>query len=553
MFLHNSKYFLVIFLTLSFTSILFANQIKYDLSTTNPNNGAYFIGTTINDLKISFIDFNNNILEQNITSLEIKIGTERFFLQKESDFTYHLRNQIINTNMVADSKLIVSIITMLQGQYLNTKQTYKIGDISEIIKLKNNPEEDYKKLTIGQDLTIKLHFEDLINQQIKNIKCNLDSFDSENKFNCDTINECLINTVISKDTSNLDIYCLFDKIDTKGYKTYPLVYTIIPTLSQGIKIGNLTNPKDGEIGNPFEICFNPIYESGFPITNKNFKLLLNNEEQEIYSRGNSFCFKNFLVPYTTLNKDLVLEYNNQQYTSQINTKLKPGQYWTWFIIILSIIIFINLILILKAIFSRETYEDIIKQRDNYKNRLVIIKEQYLQGEINKKEFESKLNEYSIKISWLNERALQKKPSAEQINRKEKEINELNEIKLNREPKENKKAPKELLNALFSEPNKEKVQIKDEDLIIEETQVNDNSINELTKALNVDYVPKEKTESKIKLFFKNLFNKKQKNNENHNEKPAITSTTEKKEVNDNKDLFQGYNINENEFDIRKWQK
>jgi len=537
----NYKLFFTFSFILLLTGFISSNQINYEINTTYPNSMPYYLGTQINDLKISLVDNNNQILDYNINSLNVRIGQNKYNLLKESN-VYHLKDIIITKELLINNKLVIDVLTPLEGTFINTKQTYTIGETSELIKLKNNPIDEYKTLTIGQKKSLVLIFEDLKNQQISNLNCFLDSYNSDKIFDCSKTNTCSYLLDVTEDLNTINILCNFDKT-IKDKKTYPLGLTITANLVEGIKISELTNPKDGIIGNPFEMCFNVVYANNDKITDYGvFKLNINNIDKEYYTRDNGFCFSKLLVPFTVLDENILFSFNNKTYNSQITKELNPGTYWTAFMIIIGIFILINLILILKAIFSKETLEDLTIQRDNYKTKLKEIKEKYLQGEINKREFDSKLNEYSIKISYLNERILNTKKTQnkpfEETTKEEKQL-ESEEVKENN----SKKAPKELLNAIFSE-KKEKVELKEEDIIVDQAQISDEKIVNYTNELSkTDISQKPKEESKFKLFFKNLFKKK----------PKLENQEEEKENIDNlKDTFKGYS-NDNEFDIKNWQK
>jgi len=185
-----------------------------------------------------------------------------------------------------------------------------------------------------------------------------------------------------EDTNTIPIYCTFNKT-IKGTKTYPLNLIINSTLLEGLKIGEVTNPKNTVISNPFELCFTVLYTNGDSVNDMGiFKINLNDSEKEYYIRNNSFCYNKLLIPFTNLDENLGFSFNNKIYYAQITEPLNPGTYWTLFLIIVGIFILINIILILRAIFSRETMEDLTIERDNYKTKLKEIKEKYLQGDIN---------------------------------------------------------------------------------------------------------------------------------------------------------------------------
>ncbi len=545
----NSKIFFSIFFILLLFGFAYSNQINYEINTQYPNSSPYYIGTNIVDLKILLVDSNKQILNYpNINNLSVKIGTNKYTFSKDSGNIYHLQNTIITKDMLTDGKLVLSIITSLEGSFTNTKQTYPIGDITEIIKLKNNPLDDYKTLTIGEQKEILLNFEDLKNQQISDLKCSLNSYDSETSFDCSKSNNCNYLLTVKEDTNTIPIYCTFNKT-IKGTKTYPLNLIINSTLLEGLKIGEVTNPKNTVISNPFELCFTVLYTNGDSVNDMGiFKINLNDSEKEYYIRNNSFCYNKLLIPFTNLDENLGFSFNNKIYYAQITEPLNPGTYWTLFLIIVGIFILINIILILRAIFSRETMEDLTIERDNYKTKLKEIKEKYLQGDINKREFESKLNEYSIKVSYLNERILttRKKEPKQTFDETIKEEKDTNNYKAN-------KPSSELMNAIFSD-NKEKVQVNDEDLSVDEAHISDESINNYTKELEKHDISQEepKKENGFITFWKNLFKRKPKKENEPKEDQKQTNKEEKPNQEDLKQTFQGYNT-DSEFDIKNWQK
>jgi len=544
------SFFLFSFVLVSLCLFVDANQIKYEISTQNPQTPPYYFGTTITDLKISFLDTDNNVLAQNIVNLEIKVGAKRFFLLKEKDNTYHLKNQQITEDLINETKLIVNIITPLEGSFTNIKQTYNIDSIDNIISLKTDPKENYKNLTIGQTIDLKLEFEDLKNQGIKNLKCYLNSFGSKEKFDCTKKDICNYKLTITLDTNTIPIYCLFDKTTSKGTKIYPLNVLILPNISEGIKIGEITNPKDRVIGNPFEICFTVLYQSNTLVKEVGlFKIFEGEEEIEYYKRDNDFCFSQFLIPYTTLQKEISFEFLGKKYLSKINQDLKPGTYWTIFLIVIGILILINLLLIIKAVFSKDSIEDLTLQRDNYKNKLKEIKEKYLQGEIEKKEFDSKLNEYSIKISFLNERLLHMKKHQPNLYSSSLSKEESRNEEEGRKPR---KASKELMEAIFTENKEDKIKANEEDLFVDETLISDESIKKLSKELSESSIisDKPKEENKFAAFFKNLKNLFKKKTKETTD--IQKETNEEQEPEEAKETFQGYST-EDEYDIRKWQK
>jgi len=504
------------------------------------------VGTLISDLKLSFVDINNNILAQkDIPNLKIKIGSKTFILKKEKDKAYHLHNYTITKDLITNNKLVVSVLTPLEGQYTNTKRTYPIDNIKTKITLKNNPKELYKNLTVGEPITLSIEFENLKNQNISNMNCYFNNR-NKNPFNCKN-DYCTYQLVVPEDLSNIKIYCSFDKETAKGKKNLPLYFDIDTNLSHGINLGSLTNPKDGVIGNPFELCFNLLFANNTPVSDPSlFKMQINNKDVELYKRNNSFCVTNFLIPYTKLDKNIKITFLDNDYNSKISVDLKPGTYWTWFFIVIILIILINIGLIIKASLSKETYDDLLDKRDKYKSKLKELKEKYLQGDINKKEFDSKLNEYSIKMSYLNEKMLHVKKKEKKVKPKEAEVESY-------KPSQ-KKAPKELINAIFSD-NKKSVKIKDEDLFV--ADVNNSAVPEEPKfvAPKKPKLVKEKKESKFILFFKNLFKKKPKKPKE--QKKSETETQENTNFNFQQDQDLSFEpeplTNNDNFDIRSWQK
>jgi len=538
-----------IFFTFSFVLLLigfvFSNQINYELNTVYPNSSPYYIGTKITDLKISLTDDNKQVIDYStIPNLSVKLGLNKYTLSKESG-VYHLKDIIITNEMLIDNKLIVSVLTPLEGAYTNTKQTYIIDDSSDIIKLKNKPEEQYKVLTIGQQKMISLEFEDLKKQQISNLKCFLDLYDSENIFDCSTAsgNICTYNYTVKEDSNGLNIFCYFDKT-IKEKKTYPLRISINAQSKEGLKISELVNPQNGVIENPFELCFFVEYANGDRITDLGlFTIAISDLTKDYYLRDNYFCFNYILIPYTALDENLALTFNNKTYYTQITKDLTPGTYWTIFFSIVGLFILINIIFILRAFLSKEDINDLTNQRDNYKNKLKELKEKYLQSEITKKEFDLKLNEYSIKISYLNERLLNVKRQKKNIDSEIKE-EKTEDIKDTHEDKP-KKAPKELLNAIFSE-KKETVELKDEDIIVDETKINDHELNKLTQELsgNFNYDNFGLKENKFITFIKNLFKRKPK------EEKQEQSEDQKKVLNNE---FNNTFKDNDDYNIRGWQK
>lgn len=546
----NSRFFLFSFFILFLFTYGYSANINYELITNS--SAPYYSGTLINDLKITFID-NNSIINYSLDYLNIKIGNEKYTLNKSSDNSYHYRNFILTNNNIIDNKIIIQILNPLEGQYSNIKQTYMSGNISDIITIKSNPEKEYSKMTIGEPIKFILTFDDLKKENISNMNCYLDALNSENKFEC-TKNEC--NYDIIAEDKNYEILCNFDKLINNTKKTYPLYFKIIPEISEGLIIGKTTNPKDNKINNPFEVCFELLYKSQNKVVDlTNIIIKINDSTKDIYLRNESLCYSKFLIPFTELNDNIIVEYLNEEYEFKINSKLKSGTYWNIFFIVFGIIILINLVLLFKALFIKETIEDLTQQRDNYKNKLKNIKEDYLQGKITKKEFDNKLNEYSIKISYLNEKLINTKP---------KEFNAKIMPKQMTTETKNTKANADLLNIINGNNQDNKTQEintkKDDELIF----VNDNdiksnqytSISEEIENSTINTNLKQK-ESKIISFLKNLFKRKLKDKDENKQKQQ-KEEIDIKEIN-KKDLDIkvndeiNYTNQEDNFDIKSWQK
>ncbi len=521
-------FFIFLFITLS--NSVFSNSINYEISTDLPVKDPYYVGTLVKDLSISFVDSSNILIKEDYNSLKVKLGLEEYLFLKEKDNKYHLRNFYIQSNFIINNRFAIDIKTPTEG-YSNTKKSYAIRDISNNLILKNNPELQFSKLTVNEKIQLYLEFESI--KDISNMTCFISYNNSKSNLNCNRT-VCSINFLVPEELKEINFICNYDKTVDDVKTKYPFILTINPELSKGIYIKEIINPEDRVIKNPFEVCFNIYYKSNRLLKDYyEIDLFVNNVSTNFYDKGNNYCFTKFLFPFSNLDLDLVLLFDDSEYYFEYDEKLKPGLFWIILFIIVIGFIIINIILIIRSITSKEDLNSLVDKRDAYQTRLKLVKDKYLQGNLDKREFEKSLQEYTIKISWLNE----------QILRLRKE-DKFKAPKFVPKTQDSKQAPQELLNALNTNEN-----IYDnKELFVEETDVNVNA--------------KPTFYSKIKDWFKNLKEKlnKPKQEKKKKENKDLEDIFAKKDLDNldkNVDLDLKINSNENdlenEFDIRKWQK
>lgn len=540
---NNSHYkiTLLIFSLLIFSGIIFANSVSYSLTTQYPSSTPYFVGTQIQDLKITFLDVSNNIIAQNIDTLNVKMGKKIFSLQKNKSNEYHLKNIILSEDLVQDNKLTIKITTPLDSSFANIQQSYSVKSIEDKIKIINNPKEDYSNLTISQNLWLALQFESIQEQNITNISCFLDNLNSDKEFTWEGLESTHYSLKVSKDLKELNIYCLFEKTENSKKEIIPYYVNIPVTLSEGFKILQFTNPKDGVIGNPFSFCFEGAYENGmYIIPDTEFKLLINDKEKD-YSYDSYygiFCVSDFLIPYTTFDKKITFEQDKKQYSVETTTPLKSGLVWNIFFVVVGLFILFNLIFLIRTKLHKETIVDLIKKRDSYQEKIKLIREDYLSGDLEKEEFEDKLKEYTIKMSLLNERII--------IVKKEERIRAKKQVQAQREIRGKEKieteVPTELLSIINEEPEQtdEEEQKEKEGSMEQIKEVPEEDTKKLIASItNSEPVLLEKKESFFEKI-KNLFKKKPK---------------EKKEDGPKVDLEKEFGVvsNNDDFDVKKWIK
>ncbi len=545
---NNSHYkiTLLIFSLLIFSGIIFANSVSYSLTTQYPSSPPYFVGTQISDLQITFLDSSNNVMAQNFDSLSVKIGKKIFSLQKNKSNEYHLKKVIISEDLVSDNKLTIKITTPLDSSFTNLQQRYAVKSIDDKIKIINNPKEEFSNLTIGQNLWLALQFESIAEQNITDISCFLDHYNSDKELIWEGHEATAYNLKVTKDLKELNIYCLFEKTVNSKKEIIPYYVNIPVTLSEGFKITEFTNPKEGVIGNPFSFCFAGAYESGqFIIPDNEFKLLIDKKEKD-YSYDSDygiFCISEFLVPYTTFDKDITFEQDKKQYTTETNISLKPGTIWTVFLAAVVIFILFNLIFFIRGKLYKETIIDLVKKRDANQEKIKIIREDYLSGDLEKEEFEDKLKEYTIKVSLLNERII--------LAKKEERLKTKKMIQAKKGLAEGKEkigqeVPTELLSIINEEPEEqeeiEAPEKKEKGDMEQIKEVPEEDTKKLIASItNSEPVLLEKKESFFEKL-KNLFKRKPKNKQEKEEGPKVDIEKEFGVINNNED-----------FDVKRWMK
>ena len=88
-------------------------------------------------------------------------------------------------------------------------------------------------------------------------------------------------------------------------------------------------------------------------------LYVNNVKTNFYDKENNYCFNKFLFPYTNLNLDLTLTYDNSEYYFKYNEKLKPGLFWTLVFVFVILFVIINIVFIIHSIVSKEDLDSLI--------------------------------------------------------------------------------------------------------------------------------------------------------------------------------------------------
>ncbi len=518
-----------LFLLIFICNSAFADNLNYSITTELPDKDPYYIGTFVKDLSIYFTNDLDKVVNNDLNYLNVKLGNLDYKFLKEKDNKYHLRNFYVLEEHVINSRFSIEIKTPLEQP--NVKKSYAVKDISNYLKLKNNI-NNFSKLTVGEKIQLYLEFESL--KDISNLNCFIQYNNVKSNLNCER-NVCIINFLVPETLNEINFVCNYEKTIDNLKSKYPFVINLRPELLTGIYIKEITNPEKKVIKNPFEVCFNIYYKSNRLLRDYyNLDLYVNNVKTNFYDKENNYCFNKFLFPYTKLDLDLTLIYDDSEYYFNYNEKLKPGLFWILVFVFVILFIIVNVIFIIRSLVSKEDLDSLVSKRDSYQARLKLIKEKYLQGNLDKKEFEKDLQEYTIKISWLNEQILRL--------RKQSKSNSPKFLPKNLETSQ--KAPKELLNVLDDN------NFESNDLFIDETKVEDkqkmnffDSFKNWFKNLKDKLKPKPKD----KVVNESLDNKKDLesifNSEKNLDKPKEEFKIDSEEE-----------INlDNEFDIRKWQK
>ena len=485
---------IILFLSLVLTlSSIFAVSMNVELTTEYPSEAPYFVGTHITEVNVWFEDSGVRIIPSNST-INLEVGSQNITLIKNEDhFTSNNSLYIMDGDLVSNN-LLVKLSTPLFAN-LNSVKIYKVESLDDYVTY------DFRGLkseyNVGQNIDIVLDF-NFVNKTLFGLHCFLLSPEvKKSEFDCD--GDSCRKTITMPELPNITLktFCNSKYIN----QTIPMYLEKDINASRDLNI-LVVNPAEGVVTNPFTIDFQVKYPNGLPLENNNLELFIDGAEKNVsYSGRDVYSINYLLIPYTNLDENILLLFNNNNYKINLDEDLLPDT-WFWVLLFVLIIIFSGILfMILFSLLRKDDLNALILERDTKTDKLKALNRDLLEGQITKAKFNSLSEELQFDIADLNSRIIKLK----------------------------KITPKEQYKMIKTSNN--------------EPDVNDPS-EKLLKMISTTKTPEAKGKSNKKSIFDKIFQEEKKKDDDEDKKELTKAVSS---INSSDDS------NSDDFDVNSWSK